>query len=241
MSYTFTDYDNMVGKKPRQTYFKELQDAVNDLDADLTTHLNDNMKHLVEGEKEVLSGLIWQNRTDTLKAGDLMAGYYGKVNGLITGEDLSTVVGLTAGTLCHSADITWLKFSHNYKTLLIADRAIRSEISWDNIQAQNLVKGKIVTIDDKYYLCRLIRGSNTNPENGIGGEWKDLIIKFTPNTEDSNWSNFYTICQEIRSTYIGSRICIGGEAVDELAWGPSNDIKAIGAIPYVWRPVLEFL
>lgn len=28
--YTFTDKDNMVGKKPRQIYWTELQDAVND-------------------------------------------------------------------------------------------------------------------------------------------------------------------------------------------------------------------
>ena len=32
MAYQFTDKDNMVGKKVRQTYFTELQDATNDLD-----------------------------------------------------------------------------------------------------------------------------------------------------------------------------------------------------------------
>jgi hypothetical protein len=32
MSYTFTDYSQMVGKKPRQTYWLELQDAVIGLD-----------------------------------------------------------------------------------------------------------------------------------------------------------------------------------------------------------------
>lgn len=31
MSYIFTDYNRMVGKRPRQIYWKELQDAVNEL------------------------------------------------------------------------------------------------------------------------------------------------------------------------------------------------------------------
>ena len=87
-----------------------------------------------------------------------MAGYYGKVSGLITGDELVAKTGLTAGTTAVSGDITWLKFSHNYKTLLVADRAIKHSISWDNIQAQNLVKGKPIKINGQYYLCRLMRG-----------------------------------------------------------------------------------
>lgn len=37
MSYVFTDYNRMVGKRPRQIYWKELQDAVNELAGSMTS------------------------------------------------------------------------------------------------------------------------------------------------------------------------------------------------------------
>ena len=172
-----------------------------------------------------------------LIAGTPMAGYYGKVNGLITGTDLCTAVGLTAGTLAVSGDITWLKFSHNYKTLFVADQAIRHTISWDQIQAQNLVKGKVITIGDKEYLCRLMTGGNSNPAASAGGEWNDLIVAFTPNDADSHWSDTWSWCQEIASIDIAKAYRRGSVSVSALNYSLRNAFETW--ISY--RPVLELL
>lgn len=172
--------------------------------------------------------------SNKLIAGDYMAGYYGKVNGLITGTDLCSNVGLTAVGIIVSGDITWLKFSHNYKTLFVADRPIASSVSWDIIQEKDLVKGKVVTIGDKIYLCRLMTGGNSNPASYAGGEWNDLIVRFTPDDTDSNWKIGLNICKEICYSSISSRVFRGLNSVTHVGQYSSNAFAR-------YRPVLELL
>ena len=174
---------------------------------------------------------------NTIIAGNQLAGFYGKQTGIITGTELETETGLTAGTLAVSGDITWLKFSHNNKTLFVADRAIRTSISWDDIQAQDLVKGKVIETKGRYYLVRLMTGGNSNPADEAGGEWDDLIVAFTSNDADSNWDGVKTWTQEISSTDIANRIHRGDTAVD----GIDNIIASTATADYIYRPVLELL
>ena len=61
--YSFTDYNAMVGKRPRQTYWKELQDAVN-AEADITAEKVDKVvgkqlstEDYTSAEKTKLSGI----------------------------------------------------------------------------------------------------------------------------------------------------------------------------------------
>lgn len=197
----------------------------------------------------ILKNIPLKEQQSQLIDGDLMAGYYGKVDGLTTGDELFAKTGLTAGITKHSGDITWLKFSHNYKTLLVADRTLKHSVSWDDIQAQNLVKGKVVEIDGKYYLCRLMRGGDSNPTPrnvDASGEWGDLIIRFTPNTIDSHWSNVddvnagkgsVTWLQEVISTNLNNRANIGFDNVATIKHNPSSSIDSL----FGYRPVLELL
>ena len=46
--YTFTDRDNMVGKKPRQIYWTELQDAINDSADEIDNLTTDLAEHNAE-------------------------------------------------------------------------------------------------------------------------------------------------------------------------------------------------
>ena len=135
--------------------------------------------------------------------------------------------------------------------MFVADRTIRyGNSNWDALQAQNLVKGKVITIGDKQYLCRLMTGGNSNPASVSGGEWSDLIVAFTPNTADSHWSysdpvnsahpyGGYTWCQEIASTNIYERVLRGSAAVNGFSVVASNVVA--GSNAYGWRPVLELL
>lgn len=48
MSYVFTDYNRMVGKRPRQIYWKELQDAINDVDKKIASSLTSSKINIIE-------------------------------------------------------------------------------------------------------------------------------------------------------------------------------------------------
>ena len=60
-------------------------------------------------------------------------GFYGVASAeeLISGADLCTALGLTAGTLQHS-DAGWLKYANGGTIDYVAKKAIRHSISWES-------------------------------------------------------------------------------------------------------------
>ena len=204
--------------------------------------------------------------TGTLQSGNLTAGYYGKVTGIITGADLFAATGTSedsttsgSGTAAVSdnkginGDITWLKFASNNKTLFVADRNVKYYISWDYLQKNGLVFGKPIEIGGVKYLCRLMQGCNVNPAPkfygsipytgvgttipGINNEWDNLIIPYTPLEADSHWTNVYSWMQEVHSDDLTTRVIRGYHAVSNFTYTTSSLVFAYGG----WRPVLEVL
>jgi hypothetical protein len=200
----------------------------------------------------------------TLQAGTDLYGYYGKYQGIITPNELISLAGITEGTTKNdaynnpNADITWLKFSHNYKTLFVADRTIHYGISWNHLDSKGVVFGKVVDIDGQKYLLRLLQGANVNPASASGGansndEWDSLIAQFTPNTEDSHWGRAsvdninisggaYTLCQETSGSSITIPLRRGSGTLSEFSivdYGLYNKDYAWQFFGY--RPVLEVL
>lgn len=179
--------------------------------------------------------------------GDSMAGYFGTVNGLVTNTQLTNLMAMTSGTLLDSADtdITFHKFIHKGRILLIPSRPIKHSISWDNIQAQNGVKGKVIVINGQEYLCRLMTGSRhyyTNNPSIAGGEWEDLFVGFHVSNggilkDGDIYINGYTWCQEVHSQSIEYRITRGRDNVSEFRFEASYTAISL----YGWRPVLEVL
>ena len=163
--------------------------------------------------------------------------FYKKVTGIISGSNLRSLTGCTSGTLAHSGDITWLKFKVDGKTLFVADRNIVTGISWDDIDIAGCVRGKIITINGKKYLCRLLTGGNSTSASRAGGEWNNTIVKYTPNNSDSNWSNVYSWCQEVSSSSTSTRVERGGSSVSYFARTTSSYTTSA----YGWRPILEVL
>jgi hypothetical protein len=183
--------------------------------------------------------------------GDSMAGYFGTVNGLITNTELTNLMAMTSGTLLDSAntDITFHKFIHKGRILLIPSRPIKHSISWNNIQAQNGVKGKVVTINGQEYLCRLMTGSRhyyTNNPSIAGGEWDDLFVRFHVNnggilTDEDIYvipvNGRVTLCQEVSDKDISQRIHRGNGSYNQFWAAFSNNPSSVNG----WRPVLEVL
>lgn len=80
--------------------------------------------------------------------------------------------------------IPWREVVIGNKRLLIADRVLLRSVSWDDLNAQDLVTGKTVTIDGQDYKLRLLTGG-TNYRSGTdaysGGrptdnEWDQIIV-----------------------------------------------------------------
>lgn len=122
-----------------------------------------------------------------LVAGTLEHGYYGEVpaDEFINGNNLATQIGLTGGTAFNS-DAGWLKFSLDYKTLFVAKKPFRYNLSWNQINARGAVFGTAqVTINGKLYKVRLLKGRGdgltTTVDDGFdtkstwGSEWNRLM------------------------------------------------------------------
>lgn len=183
--------------------------------------------------------------------GDMMAGYFGTVTGIVTNTQLSHLMGLAySGTLLDSenSDIIFHKFAHKGRILLVPNRPIRHTISWDIIQLRDGVKGKGIIIDGQIYLCRLMTGSRhyyTNSPSVAGGEWEDLFVKFHVSnggvlTDEDIYilgDGNYSWCQEVCSNYLDWRILRGAGSVGYFTRGPSSTIHKTRG----WRPVLEVL
>lgn len=160
--------------------------------------------------------------------------YLGKVNNIVTVEKLKELTGNTPANIV-SGDINWLKFNDNGKELLVADRCICNYISWNNLNSNESVFGKVIVINNIRYKCRLLTGHNGDPNVADNSEWKRLIVDLVPNVADSNWSNYYNICQE--TSYNSSNLCsMRGYTIVSGTY--LND-KNTGNNIYGWRPVLE--
>ena len=79
--------------------------------------------------------------------------------------------------------LQWVKIKDGDKTLLICDRVILVNVSWDDLNGQGYVTGKTITIDGTKYKCRLLTGGSNRRNNDwyAGGtptnnEWDRLSL-----------------------------------------------------------------
>ena len=79
--------------------------------------------------------------------------------------------------------LQWVKIKDGDKTLLICDRVILVNVSWDDLNTQGYITGKTVTIDGAKYKCRVLTGGS-NRRNG------DYYAGGTPTNNE--WDRFIT-------------------------------------------------
>lgn len=202
-----------------------------------------------------------------LLAGDSSAGFYGEVssNDLINGDELSLLVGISAGTP-HNHGEPWLKFSLDGKTLFIAKKTLRYNLNWRHIESAGAVYGnKTVQIGDFNYRIRLIKGANSDPTSHPSGtnsdhstthgsEWNRLMYRVCevdpPSQEGENWYTYSelelgllegtlgraTWCQETVVT-TNYRLGRGGLSISNGGTPSPNYLSTY----YGWRPVLELI
>lgn len=110
--------------------------------------------------------------------------FYGEVpaSELITGQQLASQIGLTAGTPQFSNE-PWLHFTIDDVELYIAKKSYRYNISWDHINAVGCVYGtKTVNINGNTYKVRLPKGSNISSLPNLNTNQNDQL------THNSEWN-----------------------------------------------------
>jgi hypothetical protein len=165
--------------------------------------------------------------------------------------------------------IQWREVNIGTKKLLVADRNLLVNISWDDLNAQSLVSGKTITIDGQQYKLRLLTaGSNyrSGTDAYSGGspttnEWDQIIVNeanyagfpipaasdldTTQDATDFNsahnqyWNWFY-IYSWGKETYTGNSAY---RAIRGYYSARSWNYFSSGSryTNLGWRPVLEFL
>ncbi len=179
--------------------------------------------------------------SNTIVAGDSNYGFYGEVSAedFISGDDLASLIGLTAGT-SQNSDAGWLKVVDGSKMLLIAKKTLRHSISWNSINAVNAVFGKIITIDGVKYILRLFSTTEwdrfmyplhvDHPNNAPAwAEYTDADLL----VHNSYGNGSYTWTSTPSSS---NRVIRGGSGVT----GSYGDTPSYASSSFGWRPVLEF-
>lgn len=72
-------------------------------------------------------------------------------------------------------NLSWVEINDDGKKLLICDRNIIKGISWNELNEQNLIFGKVVIIEDKKYILRLLSGYSEK-KNYKANEWDKYVV-----------------------------------------------------------------
>ena len=165
--------------------------------------------------------------------------------------------------------LQWHKIQDGDKTLLICDRVILVNCSWNDLNSQGYITGKEVTIDGAKYKCRVLTGG-TGPRSSndyySGGtptnnEWDRFITReevitglpapvssdldSTQNATDLNsthnqfW-NWYYVYSWCQETYSGNSSYRAVRGYDSARLWSCN-IATLQYAPLGFRPVLEVL
>ena len=165
--------------------------------------------------------------------------------------------------------LQWHKIQDGDKTLLVCDRVILVNCSWNDLNSQGYITGKEVTIDGAKYKCRVLTGG-TGPRSSndyySGGtpannEWdrfitREEVITGLPapvssdldsaqnatdlNSTHNQFWNWYYVYSWCQETYSGNSSCRAYRGYDSArAW--SYDTATARNARVGFRPVLEVL
>ena len=165
--------------------------------------------------------------------------------------------------------LRWREVNVGAKKLLVADRNILEQVSWDDLNDQGLITGKEITIDGQQYKLRVLTGGSnyrTGTDAYSGGspaanEWDQIIVNEAnhsglpkPNATDlgsgpndsqktgthNQFWNWYYIRSWAQETYTGIGSYRASRGYNSARYWIYDASSNRGA--YIgWRPVLEVL
>lgn len=146
----------------------------------------------------------------------------------------------TVGNTVSGKELQWIEWTKADGTkLLVCDRGLIVNISWNNINAAGFITGKEITIDGQKYKMRSLTGSNgSSGSNGAGcnNEWDQFLDAVGEADSLVHWNKMYFWCQDVWYSHSDSR------SVRGYSSARSYYANATDAVAYVaFRPALEVL
>ena len=103
--------------------------------------------------------------------------------------------------------------------MLIADRPLLTNISWNDLNQQNLVLGKEVIINSQLFHCRLLK---VGVEKGVSNEWDDALDIIGESNDLWNWKDAFCWGHETPAEHASHRVGRGCHSVRYWSWSPTN-------------------
>lgn len=147
----------------------------------------------------------------------------------------------TVGNTVAGKELQWIEWTKADGTkMLVCDRGLIVNITWNSINAAGFITGKEITIDGQKYKMRSLTGSTgASGTNGKGcnNEWDQLLDAVGESNDLIHWSNMYSWCQEV---YYSSSDCRSVRGYSSARNYNSGSATSAGA-RVAFRPALEVL
>lgn len=96
---------------------------------------------------------------------------------------------LAIGNTAPGDELCWVQWNG----LLVANRCVLFNISWDELNEFGYIFGKPVEIDGQNYLCRSL---TVGKDRGFPCEWDKMMADLSKNNDLWNWRGYWTLGQE---------------------------------------------
>lgn len=107
----------------------------------------------------------------------------------------------TVGNTVSGKELQWIEWTKADGTkLLVCDRGLIVNISWNNINAAGFITGKEITIDGQKYKMRSLTGSNGSSGSygaGCNNEWDQFLDAVGEADSLVHWNKMYSWCQDM--------------------------------------------
>ena len=147
----------------------------------------------------------------------------------------------TVGDTVAGKELQWIEWTKADGTkMLVCDRGLIVNISWNSINAAGFITGKEITIDGQKYKMRSLTGSNGSSGSygaGCNNEWDQLLDAVGESNDLIHWNKMYSWCQEVYSGNSASRAIRGYNSARNCLYHDAT--SAYSHIAF--RPALEVL
>ena len=156
------------------------------------------------------------------------------------GSSLGEGKRFSIGDSIREKTIRWIKAG----PLLVADRCVCMNISWNQLDELGLVRGALVQVDGQAYQCRCLQAGASMPNGQTGladfedlGEWGAVLQACGKRDATWHWKDQYFWCQDTPNGYVVTRIVCGSRSPRFKGGFRSDDKReTVG-----FRPVLEMI
>ena len=98
---------------------------------------------------------------------------------------------ISIGAAKNKKNITWVK--PDGQNILISDRVLLVTVSWDDLERNGMVSGKLIVIDGQFFNCRLLQ---VGKSDGVPNEWDKILDETGEDNDLWHWENMFFWGQE---------------------------------------------